>query len=236
MFEEGTLHLERPDPVPGTLDHVIVPPDKPVIPVLIDVCLVPGIVEVAPEDFARCLGIVQIPVEEPDRPGIDPDRNPPGIPRCNLPAVIVVQFDLPSGRRFSHRSGTGFHTGEGPDHQHELGLAVSLVNRQTGPFLPDPDHLGIEGFARTHAVTERGEIELLKIREDQHPVYRGRGTKDRDLVFLKDREELGRLEPPPDVIYEDAGTLYPGPEELPPGRLGPAGIGIGEVEIVWFQV
>ena len=77
VLHKCTLHLERADTVPGRFYHIIIPPDKPEIPVLIPVCLIAGIVITFRERFGIILGIVNIFPKEANRPWIQFNRNMP---------------------------------------------------------------------------------------------------------------------------------------------------------------
>ena len=117
-----------------------------------------------------------------------------------------------------------------------FGLAVPFADGETGPFLPDPDHFGIERFAGAGAMAQGREIEPFEIGKDQHPVN-GRGAAERsDLVFFKEGEDLGCLEFPGEIVHKDAGPFDPLAEDLAPGTFCPAGIRDREVEVVVLYV
>jgi len=153
-----------------------------------------------------------------------------------------MDLDPPARRRFAHGTGPGFNARERCNTTGGLDLPVPLADRETGPFLPYPDYLGIERFAGTGAVAQGREVELLQIGKDQHPVN-GRGTAEgADLVLFKKRQDFGCLKFPDEVIDKDTCTFDPLAEDLTscallaedltPCALYPAGIGDREMEIV----
>ena len=81
-----------------------------------------------------------------------------------------------------------------------------------------------------------GEIELIEVGEDQHPVDGRRAAEGRDTVPFQQRQDLGGVEPAADVVDEYARADDPLAVEFPPRALAPAGIGDRQVEIVWVQV
>ena len=187
VLHERALHLEGPDTVAGGLDDVVIAADEPEVAVLIHTRLVTGVVEPVLKDPLILLFVVQVAAEEPDRAGIQFDRDAPLLPDADRVSIVIVEFDMPARRGPPHGAGFTLHARERPDTEHRLGLAVALVDRPAGPLLPCPDHLGIERFASAAAVPEVSKIKLIEVGEDQHPVD-GRGAAERrNPVALKQR-------------------------------------------------
>ena len=119
---------------------------------------------------------------------------------------------------------SGVMPGNVPIQTNSLGLPVAFVNGQAGGILPCLDYFRIEWFTGAHAVTEFGKIELVKVSKDQHPVD-SRGTAEGgDTVFLDEGQDLGRVEPAPDIVHKDRRSFDPLPVEFSPCTFCPAGI------------
>ena len=86
-------------------------------------------------------------------------------------------------------------------------------------------------FAGGSAVLQVFEVKPCQVMQHQHTVDCRRRAKGGDLILLKNREQLLRMELAAHIENENARTCDPLPEVIAPDILAPAGIGYGEMHV-----
>src|SRR5512137_209494 len=130
VLEQGTLDFERPDAVPGCLDHIIVPSYEPEVAVFIFVGLVTGIIPVPDKGFFVLFFVIQVFPEEAHRAWLRADRYPAFLMETHRFAKFIMELNEPPRGRLPHGTELRLHPGERADTEDRLGLAVTLINRK----------------------------------------------------------------------------------------------------------
>ena len=110
-------------------------------------------------------------------------------------------------------------------------LAEAFHNLQARGQLKLAEHLGIQRFAGSRGVLDRGQIVLGNVLLDQHPVHSRRRAEGGDIVLCKQGQDLLRIKAVK-VVDENACLAQPLAVELAPGGLCPPGVGNGQMQAV----
>ena len=146
-------------------------------------------------------------------------------------AVAADYLQIVSGGGFSHRAGLRLHSGEVSGDNRAFRLPVSLEHLDSCLLVEFVVDLGVERLARSDAVFERREVELLEVRADEVAVDGRRGAERVYSVFLDFVHEEGWLELN-HVVHEDGAAANPLAVYLSPDRLSPARLRHREMEPV----
>ena len=225
VLDERVLHLLRPNAVAGRADDVVVAAKVEEVAVRIGVHRVAG----DEPPFAvglhelRCAAFGILPVAEHElgigRPDDQPAAGVPGVE-----AIVSIEHRRVDAReRAPHRARLDGHS-RVIEHGHQgLGLPVAVQHfdsRQTSPRIDD---LRVDGLARGHRESQRGQIEAGRVFEHEPAKLGGGGAKHGHPVALQEFETAARVEGP--VVKEHRRTQAPRPEVDARSRLRPAGIG-----------
>ena len=166
VFEQGTLDLERADPVRGRQDHVVGATREPEVAVVIDGRTIAGQVPVAPERGIGCLRRSPVAGEQGRRPEAESDVSlDPGWRRA---ALIVDHVHVVTGRRQPHRAQADRRARRVRDEERVLRLPVAIVDREAECLTKTLNHLRVERLARGNGMPQPLEVVSLEPVELRH--------------------------------------------------------------------
>ena len=231
VFDEGALDLEGADAVGRRGDDVVVAALEPEVAVGVAPRLVTGGVPAVAEALRGRLGVAVVAVKEADgtlRLVADGDVADAVVGRPA--AVLVEDLDVVAGYRLAHRARAHRHRAVVGDQARGLGLAVGVIDRQSGGVAPDLDDLGVQRLARARAVPQVRQLVAGEVGLDEEAIQRRRRAERRDPRLPQDGEDrvgIGLAE----RDLHDRRALVPLPEQSAPRGLGPAGVGHGPVAV-----
>jgi len=236
--QKRTLHFEGSDAVTGTLDQIIHPAHKPIVSVLVAPSLVSGVIKSVFHGIGGLFRLIQIFVEQADDGLliIQADANLTLLAGPDFIAPGIQKHDVPTGNGLADGPGLGLHKRERGDLQGGLGLAVALVDGQSGDALPLLEHALVEQFARRGAMLELGKIKGGQILADQKPIHRGRSAEGGHPFASHDGKQFRGVELAPEIVDEHGRSGDPLAVHLAPHGLAPARVGHGEMHIARLQI
>ena len=237
MLDEGAFHLERPDAVSGGNDYIVGPAHKPVIAVFVLIRLVAGKIPVAHEGTLHTLVVAPVFLEESHWAlRLDLHGNLAFLADWHLVPIIIHDAYREPGHWLAHGTGAHRHTAVVAHQQHRLGLAVPIVDGQARPVLPLLHHFGVQRLPGPGAVAQAAKVVLLQVFQHHHAEGRRRSAEGCDAVPLQHPQGHGCVEAAPGIVLHHRGSHCPLSEQLAVGRLGPASIRQGPVQVGGFQV
>lgn len=158
MLHQCAFHLKRADAVAGAFDDVIVPADKPIIPVLVLPGNVAGVIIGAAERLFRQLRIFIVAGKKSGRRIIlnIGDDNFTLFAALGFCLFRCNQRKMIKRRRLSRRADFRLKPRKIRKQYGGFRLSESLIKPQPGAFFPAVIHFGIQRFSGGTAVLDTG--------------------------------------------------------------------------------
>src|SRR6266568_9101334 len=188
VLEEGALDLERTDAIPGANDHVISPTHKPEIALSVSQTAVPGDVPFPEEGVGSFLRVLPVFLEQAHRAlRLDTYRYISLLAwRQHGAGVGIDNGHIKTRDRLPHGAWFDLHAGVIGHQNRRFGLAIAIVDGQTGAGPPGHDHLRVEGLAGPHTVAQLRQVVAPQVFQHHHAISRGRGTEGGNAMLFEE--------------------------------------------------
>ncbi len=236
MGHQRTLHLEGADAVAAGFDYIVDAPFEPIVAVLVAPCHIAGMVDAVVPGLAGFLFVTVVAFEQANGLLVAYTNHYFSfLTILTWRTVGTQQVNVVLGVGDAHRTGFGFHPGEGAQCHGSLRLAETFHHADACFFKEFVEDCGVQRLAGSAAVLQCRKVVLRQILANHETVDGRRRTERCHVVFLHLPQQRVGIE---FLMVEDehGGTGKPLAVELTPYGLAPACVSHGEMQGTRVQV